>query len=307
MISPIFSGGVGRSGTTLVAHLLGNHPDIFVAMPREVKFITEGFGLIDLCFGMRSFPKSQATVRGQIVSSLGKLNTRHMRLTKFRDRVLDEWWDTSSYNPGGALDVSMSKKRMLGLLDDLCDNLENPIEAARNFTFGYIQNHKEYNGQKYWIDTSLSNIMYSNFIYQIFPEAKFIEMRRHPLDNIGSVLNQDWGPQNENKSIRWWSDRIKLADASVCQIPKNMHSMFFLENLAGENKIKTYKQICDFIGIDNKDQKTLDYLNNEINYSKANIGRWHYDIKDPHAFAKTFISFVKKEKYDYKIDMYDII
>ena len=40
------------------------------------------------------------------------------------------------------------------------------------------------------MDTTPANIMYSDLIYQILPDAKFIEMKRSPLDNISSVLKE---------------------------------------------------------------------------------------------------------------------
>ena len=36
----IFSGGTGRSGTTIVADLLDRHPDVRSSLPIELKFVT---------------------------------------------------------------------------------------------------------------------------------------------------------------------------------------------------------------------------------------------------------------------------
>lgn len=304
MIVPIFSGGVGRSGTTLVAHLLKNSPDVFVAMPREVKFITEGYGLIDLCFGVRSFSKTQTTKRGQLITTLGKLDPISIRFLKFKKRMLNEWWYTSEYNPGGALDVSMPRVTMEKLIDELGSNLSNPIEASRNFVFSYIKNHKEYNGEKYWIDTSLTNIMYSNFIYQIFPETKFIEMRRHPLDNIAAVLNQHWGPNNFNFAVRWWSDRIKLADLSVSKIPSDKHLMLSLEDLVKDDRVNSYNKLCSFVGVSGNNNRMIDYFNSNVTIENASFNRWLIDFKDPIINKEYFNNFIKHSKYDYKISKY---
>ena len=49
---PVFSGGIGRSGTTIVGQILRKHPNLFSGAPNEVRFITEVYGLLDLAYGM---------------------------------------------------------------------------------------------------------------------------------------------------------------------------------------------------------------------------------------------------------------
>jgi len=48
MAGPIFIGGTGRSGTTILGRVLHNHKDIFV-YPFETRFIVDPNGVIDLC------------------------------------------------------------------------------------------------------------------------------------------------------------------------------------------------------------------------------------------------------------------
>ena len=45
--SPIFVGGTGRSGSTIVGHLLDHHPDVTLTRPMEVRFIAGNDGFID--------------------------------------------------------------------------------------------------------------------------------------------------------------------------------------------------------------------------------------------------------------------
>jgi hypothetical protein len=45
---PVFSGGTGRSGTTIVINLLNRHENIHSSMPREIRFLTDEAGLLDL-------------------------------------------------------------------------------------------------------------------------------------------------------------------------------------------------------------------------------------------------------------------
>lgn len=303
MIVPVFSGGVGRSGTTLIGNLFKNHKDVFVSMPYEVKFITELFGLIDVSFGVRNFSKTQITQYGNFLAKISQCDSPQTRLSKFKKMLFDEWWPTSQYNPGGGLALAMDKVTMERLLDKFNSEINDPIKAARNFTFNYIKNHKEYRGQKYWIDTSPANIMYSDLIYKIFPETKFIEMRRNPLDNIGAVIKQHWGPNDEDFGIRWWSDRIKIADSAIKKIPQEKHILLTLENFVQDNRKESYNKLCSFIEVSNDEPKVIEYFNNNITIKDAHIGRWINDFTNPIEFKNKFDNFIKQNNYNYQLNL----
>lgn len=303
MIVPIFSGGVGRSGTTVIGDLFKNHTEVFVGMPYEVKFITELFGLVDFSFGVRNFQKTQITTYGQFLATVSKFDTPKMRFVKFKKMLFSQWWDKTEYNPGGGIGMSIDKTTMNKILDEFYLQLDSPIEAARNFTFNYIKNHKDYSGQKYWIDTSPANIMYADLIYRIFPETKFIEMRRNPLDNIGSVLKQTWGPNNEDFAIKWWSDRIKKADSAIKQIPQNSHMLLTLEDLIRDDRDYSYNKLCSLIGISNNQTKVIEYFNNNLIIKNANFDRWKNDFTNPINFKNKFDNFIKHSNYNYKLNL----
>ncbi|NQW31749.1 MAG: sulfotransferase, partial [Actinomycetales bacterium] len=46
-LNPVFVGGTGRSGSTIVGDLLDHHPAITVTIPMEVRFITGNNGIAD--------------------------------------------------------------------------------------------------------------------------------------------------------------------------------------------------------------------------------------------------------------------
>ncbi len=287
-IKPIFSGGVGRSGTTIVGRILRKHSEVFLASPYEIKFISESNGLIDLVFGIRDFRPTQITRGGYILSKLSTHDSTKIRFLKFKRRVEKDWWiRTNRIGEESGLHRAFGKKKLTKLLNELEGSLDSPLEAARQFTFGYVQSHKKYDGQPYWMDTTPANIMYADFIYKIFPEAKFLEMQRDPLDNIASVLKEPWGPNTPEKAIPWWRDRVELAASALKTIPADSSLTLQLEDLVRDKRSESYKKMLDLIGL--KDEAAMrEYFENEVTFERAHIGRWKHDFADPAAFEAMF-------------------
>lgn len=289
-ITPVFSGGVGRSGTTIVGRILKNHSDIFAGSPFEVKFITEVHGLIDLVFGQRTFLPTQISRKGYWLSKISSRDSINFRFLKFKKRIHDDWWiRTNRLGKSSGLHRALSLVQLDLLLDELEASLDSPVEAARNFVFGYVQNHRKWNGEHFWMDTTPANIMYSDFIYRIFPEAKFIEMRRNALDNIASVLKEPWGPSQPDRAILWWRDRIALATEAKKSIPSSQHLTLLLENLVLDDRENCYRKLIDLLGI--SDEEVMQkYFHTEVTAERAHFGRWKTDFDDPEGFRNRFES-----------------
>lgn len=292
IIQPIFSGGVGRSGTTLIGRILRKHSDVFGGSPNEIKFITEAFGLIDVVCGVRSFMPTQISKSGYITSKLPINKSIKVRYSMYRKRVLGSWWSrTNRLGYDSGLHRAMSKQKMQDLLDRLESELDFPINAARNFIQGFVTNHRKWQGQKYWIDTTPANMMYADGIYRIFPEAKFIEMRRDPLDNLASVLKEPWGPNHLDEAIPWYRDRIILATNAKNAIPAEQHLTLQLEDLVLHNRSESYRRLIEVSGL--RDQSEMQrYFNEEITAERAHIGRGSKEIPNADKYRQRLNSLL---------------
>jgi hypothetical protein len=63
LLRPVLVGGTGRSGSTIVGHLLDHHPELTLTRPMEVRFLAGNDGLADaLAVALRrpGSPKAQA-------------------------------------------------------------------------------------------------------------------------------------------------------------------------------------------------------------------------------------------------------
>ncbi len=287
-ITPVFSGGVGRSGTTIVGRILRKHPDLFSGAPNEIRFLTETYGLIDLVYGMRSFVSTQMTTGGKFAVYIPLNASIKFRYWVFRKRVLDQWWKRiNRVGEVSGLHRSMKRKQMVELLDELEAGLDSPVEAGRNFVFGYIKNHRRYKGQKFWMDTTPPNMMYADHIFRLLPEARFIEMRRHPLDNISSVIREPWGPNDPFVAIPWFKDRIELASKAKLSVPSHQHLTLWLEDLVLHKREESYRKMLEVVGLSD-DENMSKFFREEVTVERAHLGRWRSGFENPDRVKSEF-------------------
>ena len=145
-VIPVFVGGTGRSGTTVVGDLLGNHSQIRTSTPIEIKFLTNKSGLVDVVFGYSS----------EIEKSAGKVSIFNFRtyrkrkkkekarlekiLVEFKSFIWEKWWDIDAPPPHGrGLISGISKESLEKLLSQLEKDLKlNRKWAARRFMKNFI-------------------------------------------------------------------------------------------------------------------------------------------------------------------------
>jgi len=291
-ITPVFSGGVGRSGTTIVGRILRKHPDLFSGAPNEIRFLTETYGLIDLVYGMRTFVPSQMTTGGKLAVYIPLNPSIKFRYWVFRKRVLDQWWKRiNRLGEVSGLHRSMRRNQMVELLDKLEAELDDPIKAGREFLFGFVKSHRRFKGQKFWMDTTPPNMIYADHIYKFLPESRFIEMRRHPLDNIASVIREPWGPNDPYRAIPWFKDRIELAARAKAKIPVTQHLTLWLEDLVLHKRNESYKKMLEVVGLQD-DKSMFDFFEKEVTPERANMGRWRNGFEDPERVRTTFEQIV---------------
>lgn len=287
-IIPVFSGGVGRSGTTIVAQILRKHPNLIAGKPNEIRFLTESYGLLDLVFGMQRLPKSQLTTEESRALWNPMNRTISFRYRMFRKKMASHWWKRiNRIGEVSGVHRAMAWSQMNQLLDRLGSELSDPVSAGRNFLFGYVRSQRRYSEQRYWMDTTPPNAMQADVIYRLFPEAKFIEMRRFPLDNLASVLKEPWGPNDLESALPWFRDRISLAERAKSQIKPEQHLTLWLEDLVERNRESSYSSLLEVVGLSDY-EPMRSYFNEKVKAEEAHFGRWRNGFTDPDTVRSQF-------------------
>ncbi len=278
---PIFSGGTGRSGTTVVGKLLAKHPDIRGGKPYEIRFVNDRFGLLDLCFGVEEFESSWKRLASTLYLERISPRKRTLFVKNFDRKMRNRWWERKNrIENSSGLFRGLSVKDREELLDNFHRSFpDNHITASRDFLYDYLERQVHNRGESLWIDTTPLNISVADRIHKLFPEAQFIHMKRDGRDTVASVLKENWGPKDPFKALEWWEKRMAISIKALDAVPRSQVLELDLESLVVTDREKSYKRLFDFLGV--KDSKeTRSYFENEMPADRVRIGKYRNEIKE---------------------------
>jgi hypothetical protein len=289
---PVFSGGTGRSGTTLIGKILSRHESVLAGNPYEIKFLTGKGGLLDLVDGI---PTSSAKDILKIIHPISSgrrfinLAQSERNITELERRILDDWWERPGKRGGTAgLQQGFSLPILIAEIEQLkLDYKGHPLCSVRNFFYKVVKSHKHFKNPKVYVDTTPTNIERSHQISGLFENALFIHMQRSGKDTISSVLSEPWGPKKPLVAIDWWKRKLQLANMATQQLNSSQYLDIRLEDLVAERRAETYRQILDFLEI--RDQEQINkYFTEEVDSDRAHIGRWRTDERLDSEFHSKF-------------------
>ena len=287
-VVPVFVGGTGRSGTTVIGDLLANHSQIRTSTPIEIKFLTNRSGLVDVVFGYNQ----------EIEKKSGKVSILNFRtyrkrkrkekerfakiLAEFNKFIWEKWWDIDAPPPHGRGLVSgISKIDLENLLARLERELKlNRKWAARRFMSAFIGKQFGAGDEIYWVETTPMNIPEANKLQELFPNALFINMVRDPRDVIASLLTKKWGPTTPLEGLDWIESRLIAGHEALSVIKPDKKTTIALEDLAINAREKTYKGLLDFLKISDEPAMQKFFVES-MTPDAATSGRWKAEIDSP--------------------------
>ena len=285
---PVFVGGTGRSGTTVMGDLLGKHPEIRTSTPIEIKFLSNRSGLLDVVFGRDDSPnKKKDSVSIFHFHTYRKRRQREKEkqaiiLAEFEEQVWNKWWDIDAPPPHGrGLTSGISRPNLEKLMSALRRDLKiNRIWAARRFMKRFIALQDEAGSEKYWVETTPMNIPTADKLLKLFPNALFITMVRDPRDVIASLLTKNWGPTTPMEGLTWIEKRLTDGHSALKAVPAKQKLTIALEDLAINNREETYQKLAKFLGISDAPQMRK-FFEKELTPENATSGRWKKEISSP--------------------------
>jgi len=198
--SRIFIAGTGRSGTTILHRILSRHPSIY-SVPRESKFIVEGDGLQRL---VASLWKDYSVTQ----SGLDLERFEHlMRIFYPRKEATEEWEKNWQYDRLIGEDIyydcldefigSVTNRYSDGtLLPKMFEGKEELLVLSRRFVDRMFGTPALRSGKIGWLEKTPSNIIAMDFLWELFPDATIIHIKRDPRGVYHSLMNQSWAPSD---------------------------------------------------------------------------------------------------------------
>lgn len=272
----LFSGGSGRSGTTVVGKMIGRHPDVQVAVPLEIKFLTAGNGLLDLAGGRKFHKNGKPILR------------RDGNLRLFEKAALNKWWivESKSKEKTG-LHLGIDRAYLEQLLEELRENCSSDqVSGSRIFFRKFVDSQLAKRNRSRWIDTTPPNLMRSSEIVSLLPGAKFIHMIRDGRDVACSVVREKWGPSEHFEALEWWRERLlKVINESKKNPEMILH--VWLEDLIHFDREGSFNRILTFSNL-SETPAMRRYFEEEMQPKAAHSNRWQSEVKRAKSFSKRY-------------------
>lgn len=202
----IFVGGTGRSGTTQLAIVIGEHPDVF-NIPTETRFLIDPDGVEDLARVLidHHTPFHAARALARFADFLERRGNNqphflglgeifgHDRYDEWAKRLLSELTWYSVGEPERQYSIGRYFGQRPGeLFEILRRSIDELFSAGARDT-----------GKPYWCEKTPLNMLSTPFLWKLFPDARIVHIARHPVQVVASHLDQNWAPDNVQSTCDW--------------------------------------------------------------------------------------------------------
>ena len=259
---PILVGGTGRSGSTIVGHLLDNHPDLVLTRPMEVRFIAGHQGLADaLAKALRKPGSPESVAAAQLAV----------------DRLLNRWFYRAEHV---GLHESMSKSDVEEWSQEYLAHLDaDPVTATQVLTDRIMERIATRLGASRLVDTTPANARKADRLEPIYPESKVVIVTRDGRDVSASFVSQTFGPNDVFEALDQWEARMLASHKAAERSRPDRILSIELMDLVVRDREATLGRLCDFVGVP-VDPGMVTWFDENVTSDGMHPGRWRRDFDD---------------------------
>lgn len=303
-MNPIFVGGTGRSGTTILKRVFASHPAV-ASIPTELRVIIDPGGALDLKSALTSgwspyaadaainrfrrlmhdCASSNVLIKAEpkILRKLGITPRRYGMMDLGRNfgmryylQRLDQLIDEISFHKSHGFWAGSQPYQKPALIyeTNLADRGMISCILRKYFDDLFKQAAEDEN-RTHWIDDTPYNLVHVSELLDLFPSMRFIHIYRDTRDVVTSHLRMHWGGDDptvvairvSNILGRWFEIRSSIPESVFVEVA--------LEEMA-EDPHATIDRLCDFVGIRFTDE--IAKKAEGIDLKKVHAGRWKKEL-----------------------------
>ena len=260
---PILVGGTGRSGSTIVGHLLDHHRALALTRPMEVRFLAGRFGLADALHAQRIDPSS-----GPAAAQLAA------------QRIHDRWYHRAE---DVGLHTSIAREELTNMTDTYLAQF--PIDALMaTRELARVIMARVAPGPARWVDTTPANSRQADRMESIYPQAQVVTVLRDGRDVAASFVQQSFGPDDVFVALQQWERRmLRIHVATMAARPSGVLTVDLMD-LVSRDRASSVQAICDFLEVD-LDPQMLEWFDHNVVATSAHPGRWRSQFDEETARA----------------------
>lgn len=291
IVDPVFVGGTGRCGTTIVGQLLDRSASIALTRPPELHFLTDEDGLIAVTTTpRRQPPELYRKVRKRAFRALGQLESdRYLALSRqtpdrFACLLQARWYDRVG-----------QRGNICGLVEEV-DRADiaraasefgpayrrDRVHAARSLMSQIVDPMARHRGKDCWVDTTPPNVSNSVGLFQIYPRLRLINVIRDGRDVAASMTHRPWAPNDVLEAMHRWHDVMLQGHNALTQLPDDQVLTIQMEDLVARDRDATFEQIVTFLELDDVGPMR-EWFDRELDAGRGRVGRWRSGLSEDRA------------------------
>lgn len=217
---PIFVAGTGRSGTSQLAEVIGEHPQVW-HVPIETRFLVDPGGFEELSHrlggdwytpfsALRAIEQLEYMLRWRAERSEANPESPfdiaravgRERYWAWVDRLTNDliWYEFGQDWP---MPEDLNPPRLHPRVGRFFPDRSELIALLRTYVDELFGGAAADHGKSIWCEKTPYNLLSMRFLWELFPEAHIVHIMRNPIAVAASHRSQDWSPNNLEDVCNW--------------------------------------------------------------------------------------------------------
>lgn len=253
---PVFVGGAFRSGTHVVAHLVGRHPD-YLTLEREMFFHCAERGVPAFLAGEIDRPQFASDL-------LGRWWRRPAPWHPDGERGLHQTFRPEDFEAAVAALLTGPADDRAGACRTLISSLFDPLAAAA--------------GKQAWVEHTPRNVWAAGELSMLFPQAKFIHVVRDGRDQACSVVRLPFRGDSVEDELHLWARDLRMGEAGSRALAPDRLLVVQLEDLVLFDRDASFERLAAFL-TPGDIEPMREFFASEVTAERAHIGRSRVELE----------------------------